>query len=788
MKESRLISCEPCLTIPSSEKSAEDEKRSQMEDAILDSLGFPYMNDRYHEIEDAHRKTFEWIYKPTDPGINLWGDFSHWLAHGKGIYWINGKAGSGKSTLMRYIYDHRQTTSLLNEWAGTPDGLLSAGFFFWKSGVPEQASQTGLLRSLLHTLLSQKRQLIPKVLPKNWKECQRLKSLCQSTHELRGWRPMELINLIKSLFNYLMGTRTCLFIDGLDEYNGSPTDTIRLLKDISSSNVKICVSSRPWNEFHQAFDEFPGLRLQDFTFDDISLYVNETLAADARMKSLSDEYPTEASKLVTEIITKADGVFLWVKLVVRSLLEGIGNGNSIFELGTRLQELPSDLAKLYAHMLTTVRERYRIEGWKYFQMMQAWRLLDILPAFEGSYKQPIRALVLSFGLKETSRSPNDWTPPILTEPEKKRLISRVDKRLKVCCAGLLELSDISNLAPTNEDPKVVAWNPQVKYVHRTAADFLVEAQTRFPTNSSIDFGPNSTLLRGYISQLKSHRVSIARYDSELDMRIGTILSLAYIVEKENAPLSVEYVDDFLTTLFRHVPVPSRKAHLANSSVIEHFWPRVKLIWDVRASLFRYLTVKLGLPKQLPRSPCGRSYLYYALSAEHEHVNAHKKKYLNATLMSSERIVAFLLPHSNRTDIKESWERVLFHAARYVDDYERYFMRSTRDDIGKMLLATLQLFLEFGADPSTKTRKKNLYGGDGVLVKMYNNWPVGQSKWDVERVLCFLAEDHPIEVGRMRSVIKRQRRWPRFGFLKHTTRVKQPNVDWQQYPERTWWKS
>jgi hypothetical protein len=49
VKESRLISCEPCLTIPSSEKSAEDEKRSQMEDTILDSLGFPYMNDRYHE-------------------------------------------------------------------------------------------------------------------------------------------------------------------------------------------------------------------------------------------------------------------------------------------------------------------------------------------------------------------------------------------------------------------------------------------------------------------------------------------------------------------------------------------------------------------------------------------------------------------------------------------------------------------------------------------------------------------------------------------------------------------
>jgi hypothetical protein len=211
------------------------------------------------------------------------------------------------------------------------------------------------------------------------------------------------------------------------------------------------------------------------------------------MKSLSDEQPTEASKLVTEIVTKADGVFLWVKLVVRSLLEGIGNGDSISELGTRLQELPSDLAKLYAHMLTTVKERYQIEGWKYFQMMQAWRLLDILPAFRYSYTQPVRALVLSLGLKDTSESCNDSAPPILTQSEKKYLVSRVDKRLKVCCAGLLELSSLLNLPFMNENSEVVAWNPQVKYVHRTAADFLAEAQMSLPTNSSIEFGPNSAL-------------------------------------------------------------------------------------------------------------------------------------------------------------------------------------------------------------------------------------------------------------------------------------------------------
>jgi ABC-type multidrug transport system ATPase subunit len=114
------------------------------------------MRYRYYDIEDAHESTFDWIYKGTGSEARPWDDFSGWLTHGNGIYWINGKAGSGKSTLMRYIYDNTQTSLLLNKWVDTSGEPLRAGFFFWKSGLPEQASQIGLLRSLLHTLLSKK--------------------------------------------------------------------------------------------------------------------------------------------------------------------------------------------------------------------------------------------------------------------------------------------------------------------------------------------------------------------------------------------------------------------------------------------------------------------------------------------------------------------------------------------------------------------------------------------------------------------------------------------------------
>jgi hypothetical protein len=45
--------------------------------------------------------------------------FLHWLLAGNGIFHISGKLGSGKSTLMKFLCDHRRTTTELQKWAGT---------------------------------------------------------------------------------------------------------------------------------------------------------------------------------------------------------------------------------------------------------------------------------------------------------------------------------------------------------------------------------------------------------------------------------------------------------------------------------------------------------------------------------------------------------------------------------------------------------------------------------------------------------------------------------------------
>jgi len=63
-------------------------------------------------------------------------------------------------------------------------------------------------------------------------------------------------------------TKFCLFLDGLDEYDGRSLDIIELI-DIWKSfrNMKTCVSSRPWNEFEDRFgsDSPWKLYMQDLT-------------------------------------------------------------------------------------------------------------------------------------------------------------------------------------------------------------------------------------------------------------------------------------------------------------------------------------------------------------------------------------------------------------------------------------------------------------------------------------------------------------------------------------------
>ncbi|KAE9367301.1 hypothetical protein N431DRAFT_494351 [Stipitochalara longipes BDJ] len=294
---------------------------------ILESLTFLTADNRRFTIAEVHTATFEWVYE-AELSDTPWSSFHIWLTQGSGIYWLHGKAGSGKSKLMRFIYENLRTSDLLSQWT-TTGKVTTAGFFFWNSGSPDQSSQLGLLRSLLHKILSTKENLVPAIFPTRYEIFR--DDLLPTVRQYR-WSLVELKHAFQRLLKEDIG-HVCLFINDLDEYASDPMEAVTLFKLAISKNIKICLSSRPWVVFEDAFSECPQLKLQYLTA--------------GRMKRLYDSQPLEGAKLVQEIVEKAAGVFLWVRLVVSSLLHGLMNRDKIADLQRRIRLLPSELESLF---------------------------------------------------------------------------------------------------------------------------------------------------------------------------------------------------------------------------------------------------------------------------------------------------------------------------------------------------------------------------------------------------------------------------------------------------------
>jgi hypothetical protein len=236
----------------------EEKLRRKVNGLLLDGLAYPHMTNRYEEILEAHPNTFEWIFSDPKGESRPWSDFGTWLREDGGIYWINGKAGSGKSTLMKHIFDEPKTRKYLQQWCNSCPSLVFrcciATFFFWNSGTSMQQSQQGLLSSLLFQVLGEHTNLIPIVFPKRWAELYNGELDLGRQITLKPWSITELYSGFEKLINQkVYFVKFCFFVDGLDEFSGDVEQLCMLFRRLQekSNNVKFCLSSRPWVEFQQ---------------------------------------------------------------------------------------------------------------------------------------------------------------------------------------------------------------------------------------------------------------------------------------------------------------------------------------------------------------------------------------------------------------------------------------------------------------------------------------------------------------------------------------------------------
>ena len=327
---------------------------------LLESLYFPDIYARHEAIEEAHKQSFGWIFEKPGNEVRSWHSFIDWLENGHGTYWISGKAGSGKSTLMSLICQDSRTEAALRIWSGT-NNIFMPKFFFWSPGTQLQKSLTGLLRSIIYQILERFPELstvLEKIIAQH------------GFQQLPTWTENRLRDTLQHLLSKGHESyHLCIFVDGLDEFEGNQATLLTLIRNLGkSTRIKFCLSSRPHILFRDELSTSAMLRLQDLTEPDIRRYVSDELEQAYLSASRVPYSSFKPCDTINTIVRKAEGVFLWVKLAVRDQVKGIGNGDNPEQLKERLDLLPSEIEELYCHMLQKIDCHYRKEVAQYLQL------------------------------------------------------------------------------------------------------------------------------------------------------------------------------------------------------------------------------------------------------------------------------------------------------------------------------------------------------------------------------------------------------------------------------------
>ena len=392
---------------------------------FVESFAFDDMFERENRIgrQPAAPKTFRWLFDKSESGKGPYDSFTDWLEGDQGIYWICGKAGSGKSTLMSFIWDHPDSKKdgYLQKWSANNE-LIIAAVFFWHKGSELQKSSVGLIRSLLYQILKKNESRAGRIME--------MLNISQGANQ--SWSEARLLPLLFSVFDD-PDIRVCLFIDGLDEYgSGDVNANNGLLKIVTkltacaNGRLKCCLSSRPLRSFELGLEQYPKLMLHKLNRPDITHYVTHSLG------------DVEDRSLIEETVDKADGVFLWVFFAVKSLQAAQINGDTRDQIQRRLNELPSELDDLYSHMLLKIERVY----WKDAALYLALASLEYFKLREISCyeSEDLSVLHCVIACKDSyfEELTLPWTPKRIRALRKD--CANMEKWLKVRTAGLLEVA------------------------------------------------------------------------------------------------------------------------------------------------------------------------------------------------------------------------------------------------------------------------------------------------------------------------------------------------------------
>ncbi|KAK8112151.1 uncharacterized protein PG998_008608 [Apiospora kogelbergensis] len=229
-----------------------------------------------------------------------------------------------------------------------------------------------------------------------------------SNRKIRDWLQRGRGGLVLWI-NGKPGSEMRLVIDGIDEVAPSEhrnlfRDLLQLTKSSPTLNVLLVSQDIPtiarqlskqkelkMNEERKSIDKDLGLIVKDSLEDIVQMYGNQITEEDVQ-------------KLQTKILEKANGMYLWVHLI----LDLVGNASSLRDLQQQVNELPLDLERSvhdyplterrqllmsgrYARILNNVKSRCSMNDFSKIRRLFAWLICN-------RDKQPLSRPVARLGM------------------------------------------------------------------------------------------------------------------------------------------------------------------------------------------------------------------------------------------------------------------------------------------------------------------------------------------------------------------------------------------------------
>ncbi|KAL3477934.1 hypothetical protein BJX99DRAFT_225121 [Aspergillus californicus] len=273
------------------------------------------------------------------------------------ILWINGRPGTGKTYL---------ASVMIEECIKDADWLTC--FFYCNEKVEMKTSAIAVLRGILLQLVRKHSELVP------YCHAKMKSSLSPTLSDLSTAHTLIETFCIRIPHLYII-------VDGLDECEEGRKDVLETFKSLikkketySPGTLRILFLSRPMPEIKAAVPEAAILALgPEHNMIDIQRYCQRR-TRELEKFEFSNEILNEA---VDRICTRADGMFLFAKLVMNNLAKQPTRRSFHTEIGAA--RLPKEINEAYTRIMQRLEKELSKEQLKYTKLLLGWLVCSKRP-------------------------------------------------------------------------------------------------------------------------------------------------------------------------------------------------------------------------------------------------------------------------------------------------------------------------------------------------------------------------------------------------------------------------